>query len=181
MTGFLRPEARIFIARWREALIGCAVALLGFWFVVGPGRLLVLPGFAGLVFGVILIVIGVQRGRFRGPGGGPGTVQVIEGQVAYFGPLTGGAVALRELERLTLDATMKPAHWRLDQRDQPPLLIPVNADGAEALFDAFATLPGLKTERMLTQLRQNRRSEVLVWQRHLTSPQLEDMSPMGRA
>lgn len=165
MSGFLRPEVRAFLDRWREALLGVATLLLGLWWIIGPGQLLLIPGYAACAIGLALLWIGIQRARFRGPGGGPGTVQVDEGQVTYFGPLTGGAVALRELERLTLVSTLKPAHWRLDQPGQAPLLVPVNADGADALFDAFATLPGLKTERMLAEMRRSSRQEIVIWER----------------
>jgi hypothetical protein len=92
-------------------------------------------------------------------------VQVNEGQIAYFGPLTGGVVALTGLERLSLDATARPAHWRLDAAGQDAVLIPVNAAGSDALFDAFATLPGLRTERMLTELRTRRDHAVVIWER----------------
>ena len=37
-----------------------------------------------------------------------GAVQVDEGQIAYFGPLTGGTVAVRDLQRLRLDGGAKP-------------------------------------------------------------------------
>ena len=94
-----------------------------------------------------------------------GAVQVDEGQITYFGPLTGGSVALRDMDRLSLERQMFPAHWRLDQSGQPPLFIPVNAEGSEALFDAFAVLPGIRTERMLFELRKTRHDPVLIWER----------------
>ncbi|TMM55666.1 hypothetical protein [Sulfitobacter sabulilitoris] len=156
--------------RWREALVGGAAVLVGLWWTVGPSGLLAIPGAALLVAGGALIWIGVQRGRFRGDGGGTGAVQVDEGQVTYFGPLNGGAVALRELDRLTLDRTVYPPHWRLDQPGQPPLLIPVNAEGTDALFDAFATLPGFRTERMLGELQARRGVSVVIWEREPLRP-----------
>ncbi len=166
---FFRPEARAEIWRWRETLIGGGIVLAGLWLVAGPGLLLAIPGYALLLGGAGLIWMGVQRARFRGADGGVGAVQVDEGQVSYFGPLTGGAVALRELDRLSLERQMYPAHWRLDQSGQPPVLIPVNAAGSEALFDAFATLPGLRTERMLFELRATKHQSVVIWER-ITPP-----------
>lgn len=162
---FFRPEAIAAIMRWRECLIGAVIALLGLWFISGPGFLLAIPGYAFIVGGAAFVWIGVQRGRFRGPDGGAGAVQVDEGQVTYFGPLTGGTVSLREMDRLTLEGAMFPAHWKLTQDRQPPLLIPVNAAGAEALFDAFASLPGIKTERMLAALRTNPHQSTVIWSR----------------
>ena len=166
-----RPEARAALWRWREAIAGLGVTGLGAWLISGPGFLLSIPGFAALAGGLLLIWLGIQRGRFRGPDGGAGAVQVDEGQVTYFGPLTGGTVALREMESLSLDGGMFPPHWRLSQKGQPPLLIPVNAEGAEALFDAFSALPGLRTERMLSTLRANPHQAVVIWQRGPLHPE----------
>ncbi|QUJ75605.1 hypothetical protein KDD17_11635 [Sulfitobacter albidus] len=162
---FFRPEAKAALWRWREVLVAGTLVLLGLWWLLGPGGLLMLPGAALLIAGIALGVVGVQRGRFRGTGDGAGAVQVDEGQVAYFGPLTGGVVALRDLERLSLDRRGSPAHWRLDAAGQSPVMIPVNAAGADALFDAFATLPALRTERMLTELRGGTAQAVVIWER----------------
>lgn len=167
---FFRPEAKAALWRWREVLAGAAISLVGLWWIVGPGRLLAVPGWAMVLGGAALGVIGVQRARFRSGGGGPGAVQVNEGQIAYFGPLTGGVVALQALERLSLDARAHPAHWRLDVPGQDAVLIPVNAAGSEGLFDAFATLPGLRTERMLSELRAKRDHAVVIWERKPLRP-----------
>ncbi len=167
---FLRPEAKAGIWRWREVLGGVGVALFGLWLVLGPGLLLAVPGYALLLAGTAFIWVGVQRGRFRQSGLGAGAVQIDEGQIAYFGPLTGGVVALREMERLSLDRASYPAHWRLEQVGQPPVLIPVNAAGADALFDAFAALPGLRTERMLAELADDRTVSVVIWERQSMRP-----------
>lgn len=162
---FFRPEAKAALWRWREVLLGAALALLGLWWSLGPGGLLAVPGWALVLGGAALGFVGVQRGRFRGAGDGPGAVQVDEGQIAYFGPLTGGVVALNALERLTLDATLRPAHWRLEAPGQAPVMIPVNAAGSDALFDAFARLPGLRTERMLAELRAGKPHATVIWER----------------
>lgn len=168
---FIRPEAQAEVMRWREVIIGLGALALGLWFISGPGFLLAIPGYALLLGGVALIWVGIQRGRFRSAGGGSGTVQVDEGQVTYFGPLTGGMIALRELDSLTLEGAMYPAHWRLTQAGIPPLLIPVNAEGADALFDVFASLPGIKTERMLSTLQAKPDQAVLIWQRGALRPE----------
>lgn len=162
---FLRPEVRLALWRWREVLTGGALALLGLWLTLRAGFLLDFFGLPMVIGGAALVWIGSQRARFRSSRGGPGAVEVDEGEVTYFGPLNGGTVALRELETLIIDGNMFPAHWRLEQRGQPPLLIPVNAAGAEALFDAFASLPGLRTERMLASLKANRHQAIVIWQR----------------
>ena len=162
---FIRPEAQAAILRWREVLVGAGAACLALYWVIGAGGLLTYIGAVLLVAAGALIAGGVQRARFRGSDGGVGTVQVDEGQITYFGPLGGGMVAVAELERLTLDRAQPPAHWQLDPRGQPTLLIPVDADGAEALFDAFAALPGLRTERMLGELHRGAAHAVVIWER----------------
>ncbi|WP_270727034.1 hypothetical protein [Shimia sp. Alg240-R146] len=159
---FIRPEARVAIVKWREVLVGLVVLLLGLWWASGGGILRWI-GFAVLIAGIALIVSGIQRARFRRGTGGPGVVQVVEGEVAYFGPLNGGSVAVRALSRLVLDGRSNPAVWALYQPGRPQLHIPVNAEGGEALFDAFASLPGLKTEQMLARLQDVKAEPVLIW------------------
>lgn len=159
---FIRPEAQVAIAKWREVLIGLGVLLIGLWWASGGG-ILRWVGFAVLIAGAALIVSGIQRARFRRGAGGPGVVQVDEGEVAYFGPLNGGSVAVRALNRLVLDGRSQPAVWALYQPGLQPLHIPVNAEGGEALFDAFASLPGLKTEQMLAKLQEQKPEPVVIW------------------
>ncbi len=162
---FVRPEARRAIWRWREALVGAGVTGLGAYWAFVSGGLLQWIGYMVLAIGAVLFVTGVQRGRFHGNPGGPGVVQVDEGAVAYFGPLTGGVVALREITSLILDPTGKPPHWVLSQPGQGDLHIPLNAEGAEALFDAFASLPGIRTERMLAEMKRQGDQPVVIWQK----------------
>lgn len=160
---FIRPEAAQSLARWRELLIGAGVLALAAWWAFSFIGILSWVGYALLPIGAALAVVGLQRGRFRGASGGPGMVQVDEGRVTYFGPLTGGTADLAELTRLTLDRGAKPAHWGLHQPGQPPLMIPVNAAGADALFDAFSTLPGLRTQKMLAGLSSQDTGILTVW------------------
>lgn len=165
---FIRPEARAGLWRWREVLSGAAVSCLGLWWAIGPGGLLGWVGGALCLAGLALCVVGLQRARFRAGDGGPGVVQVDEGQITYFGPLDGGTVAAGELARLVLDPTAHPAHWLLEQPGAPALAIPVNAEGADVLFDVFAALPGIRTERMLAELRGRAAHPVVIWERHGT-------------
>ncbi len=167
---FLRPEAKAALWRWREVFAGLGVAAFGLWLIVGPGLLLAVPGYALLAGGGAFIWLGVQRGRFRKSGMGAGAVQVDEGQIAYFGPLTGGVIALSEMERLSLERGAYPAHWKLEQPGQEAVLIPVDAAGSEALFDAFAALPGLRTERMLAELADDKTLSVVIWEKRPMRP-----------
>ncbi|MDP5217519.1 hypothetical protein Q5Y75_09845 [Ruegeria sp. 2205SS24-7] len=167
---FIRPEAKLALWKWREVLVAAALLLVGLSWIVGPGGLLAWLGWLLLVAGIALIVIGIQRARFRSGTGGPGVVLVDEGQISYYGPLTGGVIAAAELDQLSLDPTSKPAHWVLRQPGQSPLHIPVNAEGSEALFDVFAALPGLHTEAMLAELGGRSPHPVVIWERHSSRP-----------
>jgi len=167
---FIRPEAKLALWRWREVLVAGLVLLVGISWISGPGGLLGWMGWVLVAVSIALAVIGVQRVRFRTGAGGPGVVTIDEGQITYLGPLTGGMVATREIERLALDPTADPAHWVLDQPGQPVLHIPVNAEGAEALFDVFSALPGLKTEQMLAELNGGATHPVVIWERRPMRP-----------
>ncbi|SFE31978.1 hypothetical protein [Roseivivax sediminis] len=163
----IRPEARAALSRWAETLAGLAVALLGILWATGSGGVL---GWVVTVAGAALAAAGAQRARFGMGGGGPGIVDVTEGRIAYFGPLDGGVVDLDALESLTLDPSGRPAHWVLGRPEEPPLSIPLTAQGADGLFDAFAALPELDTERMLREMRRRPDRPVVIWRR----PHLRD-------
>ena len=60
------------------------------------------------------------------------------------------------------------AGWR--GKTQCPVMIPVDAAGADALFDAFAALPGLRTERMLAELADDKTLSVVIWERRSMRP-----------
>lgn len=163
---FVRPEARAALWRVRELLIALGMGCLGLFWGTQSGGLLGWLGWAILALGVVFAVMGAQRLRFRLGIGGPGVVQIDEGQISYFGPLSGGAIALSELSRIVLDPTSKPRHWVLSMPGQPDLHIPVTAEGADALFDAFSALPGLRMERMLSEMHKPDTHQVVIWERN---------------
>ncbi|MGI3163470.1 hypothetical protein [Pseudooceanicola sp. 200-1SW] len=148
----IRPEVKAGLRRWREALIGAGLLVWGLWWALTAHGYIPWIGWVIALIGLALAVTGVQRGRFRTGAGGLGVVQVTEGQVGYFGPFTGGVVALSDLSKLVLDAGQTPPCWRLRQPGQPDLLIPLNAEGSEALFDIFAALPDIRTARLVAQV-----------------------------
>ncbi|TNF60155.1 MAG: hypothetical protein EP307_09130 [Rhodobacteraceae bacterium] len=164
---FIRPQARATLWRLREVISAAGLAALGLYWLTSHGLVFWL-GALCLAVALGLALVGIQRARFRLGAGGPGVVSLDEGQIAYFGPLTGGVVAIADLTCLTLDPTGQPTHWVLEHTDGPPLHIPVTAEGAEVLFDAFAALPGIRTERMLAELRGQGRVPVVIWQRQRT-------------
>jgi hypothetical protein len=159
---FVRPEVRAALSRWREALIGVLIICLGLYWSSGVG-ILKWVGVVIALGGAILTFTGLQRARFRADGGGPGVVTVDEGEISYFGPFNGGSISIRELAMLSLDPRSKPPVWVLSQAGQGDLYIPVNAEGADRLFDAFAALPGIRTDHLLTTLNKGADDVVVIW------------------
>lgn len=166
MADFLRPEARAVVWRWREVLFAAAIGVLGLWWAWGSFGVVRWIGVALLGIAVVLALAGVQRARFRQDGTGPGIVTLDERRLVYMGPLTGGAMDVADLTRLELEPAARPApHWVLTGIGGQSLAIPVNAEGAEALFDVFAALPGISSRAMLDVLERTPGARVVVWQR----------------
>jgi hypothetical protein len=134
----IRPEARAALLRWREVLAGLAVALAGLWFATRGGWVLGPFGAAVGLLGLGLAAVGLRRMRFD-RGGGAGVVQVIEGQVGYFGPYGGGFLALDDLVEVWRIA----GGWRLVDTEGNVLDIAQDATGSAGLYDALAARPGL--------------------------------------
>ncbi|MDQ1848857.1 hypothetical protein Q9299_11215 [Gemmobacter fulvus] len=148
----IRPEALAALARWREAMVAAGVALVGLWLMALGGWLLIPLGAALLALAAALAVIALRRLRFVQRAAAPGVVDLDEGQISYFGPVSGGFVSLRELVELRLLARGGQRFWRLKQADGQALLVPVDAAGANGLFDAFAALPGMDMQGLLQAL-----------------------------
>ncbi len=148
----IRPELRQALVRWREPIAAGLVALIGLWFVWLGGYLLA-P--LGIVTALLALGWGgnaIRRVRFARAVTAPGLVEIDEGQIGYLAPERGGFVALRDLAEVRLIALGHDLHWRLKQIDGQALLVPVSAAGADKLFDAFASLPGMETQRLVSAL-----------------------------
>lgn len=162
---FLRPEVKEGIWRWREALVGFSVSMLGLFWAINSIGFMSIVGTSLAIAGALLVFAGIQRARFRVGSGGTGVVYVDEGQVTYYGPIDGGTVSVADLTLVELDPNSKPfSEWILHDPGSAPLRIPTNAEGAEALFDVFSGLDGLHTEKMLTELNNAPESQVIIWQ-----------------
>lgn len=166
---FIRPEIQTALWRAREVIVAGVVAGLAVWWAMaalGPVRWVA----ATLALMAVLYAgVAVQRMRFAQGGGGVGVVQIVERRIAYFGPLTGGVMDLDDLTRLDLIPGGKPsAHWLLTGVGGQEVAIPVDAEGADALFDAFAALPGLRSDRLIDVLSRTPQARALVWQRDIS-------------
>lgn len=157
-----RPEALAALKRWREAIIAGGVILVGLWLGVSPGPVVGGVGYVIAAIGVALLVLALRRIRFSRPGDGPGVVTLDEGRIAYLGPYHGGTVAIRDMTRLALRRAPGGQTWVLAHPDGV-LTIPVNALGADVLFDAFSALDGLNMPQLLRALGDDTPGTVTLW------------------
>ena len=166
MADFIRPQARATLWKWREVIVAIGIFTLGLWWLSAFYPPVRWVGWVFVVLGGILALAGLQRARFRQSGQGPGVVNIRERRLAYMGPLTGGVIDVDDLTRLELEPKALPApHWILSGIGGQSLAIPINADGAEALFDVFATLPGIRTGQVLDVLSHTPQARVTIWSR----------------
>lgn len=148
----IRPEVSEALWRLREVIWAGLVVVAGAWLVSLGGWILLPLGLALGIIGAALAVMAWRRARFEQATEAPGVVELDEAQVAYLGPGTGGFLSLQELVELRILSLRGRRLWRLKQADGQALLIPVDAKGAERLFDAFATLPGMDTGALVAAL-----------------------------
>lgn len=145
MKGLIRPELRAELRRWRESLIGGAVAALGlYWAAAGYG-LLVWVGLVTALVGTAFVVLGIRSARFPASGDGPGVVEVVERQITYLTARgDGGVLSIDSLVRVEYDA--RALNFVLSSDGAPPLVVPVRARGSDQLLDALTPLPGIRLD-----------------------------------
>ena len=148
----IRPEVFALIRRAHEIIWAAAIMAFGLWLTWLGGYLLVPAGCLVMALGAFLAVMAWRRMRFAQDIHAPGVVEIDEGQIGYLGPTIGGYVSLPELAEVRLITLRGRRLWRLKQTDGQTILIPVDALGADRLFDAFASLPGMDTGALVTAL-----------------------------
>lgn len=161
----IRREVSDALHRWREVLMAFGVIALGAWIARWGGWFFVPLGGLVAAAGAALAVIGWRRLQFAQVVTDPGVVQVVEGQVAYLGPLDGGFTGMGDLAELALIRRGGGRFWRLTPLQGPPLMVPVAALGAEVLFDAFASLPGLDSQTLVDVLAPGAEGDRVLWRR----------------
>lgn len=155
----IRPEVAAQLHRYREALGAGVIVLAGLWLMVLGGFVLLPLGvFIGAI-GAALTVTALRRARFTQDVSAPGIVELDEAQVGYLAPEIGGFLSLDELVEIRLLVLRGKRMWRLKQADGQALLIPVDASGADRLFDAFANLPGMDTAILVAALQPSTHSQ----------------------
>ena len=163
----IRPEAEAQLRRWSGVTLGVAIAALGLWWAATGFGVTRWTGWGLIPLGGTVAWAAFQRARFGTGGGGVGVVTLREGEIAYFGPFTGGTADLSDVSAIGLDRRGMPGHWRIEVPGRLPLLIPEDAEGVEVLFDAFVTLPGLSVNALLAARRRAAGNVVVIWRRAL--------------
>lgn len=148
----VRPELLAAVHRWREPIAAAALSALGLWTATRGGYVLTPLGLAILALGAGWALTAFRRLRFQQDGEAPGIVRVTEAQIAYYGPRVGGFMGLPDLAEIRLLTLRGRRIWKLKQGDGQLLHIPVESEGADALFDAFATLPGIDMAALVAAL-----------------------------
>ena len=150
----IRPAAWARLLRLRDTGFALVTGALGIWAIWLGGWVLLGLGAGLLLLAAGLGLIAWRRLRFASAADGhaAGIVDLDEAQIGWFGPEGGGFVSLTELAELRLIDRGAQRYWRLKQIDGQALLIPVAATGAEALFDAFAALPGMDSGALVAAL-----------------------------
>ena len=160
----IRPELAAVLTRWREVLAALALVALALWWALGSYGVIRWLGWGGVALGAALAFGALQRMRFAPQGEAPGLVEIDEAEIRYFGPRGGGIVALDQIAALSLSADA--GFWLIEVESGHVLAIPRAAQGSEALFDAFSSLPGLEIAHLLRTLAQGQAARVRpVWRR----------------
>jgi hypothetical protein len=169
----IRPEAATRLSRWAEPLAALALVALGLWWALTSFGLLQWLGWALVVVGAVFLLLGIRRARFWGGSGGIGHVEVDEGAITYFSPDGGIVLPIDAISQISLTGEGAARQWQLRAHGFHPLHIPVNASGARALFDVFASLPGIQMESLLRALEKPAgnagENDVVIWSRNLTA------------
>jgi hypothetical protein len=160
------------LSRWAET--GIAAALLAFALIYGidAARLGGWPGWALIALAApvaIWLRLAALRAWSRRADMGPGVASVDERRVTYMGPQTGGALSLDALRAVDVESGEAPI-WILRQDGGPTLRIPAGAEGADALPEALAGLPGFSELKALRALGAAGHALHPVWRRGAGAP-----------
>lgn len=166
----IRPEARAALWRWREVLIGALITALGANWAFGSFGVMGWLGWLVLAVGLALLVAGLQRARVKPRRGGPGVIELDEGQLAYLHPENGAIVALPAVIRIEIETTgagpfEDDLFWRFFQNNGYSARIPASAVGSERLFDALAGFPGADYRQVIAASGSTERHVFVIWQK----------------
>lgn len=167
---FIRPRVRAVLFHWRAAIVGAGLVLVGIYLVATGLTAQRFIGFGVIGLGLVIVWDGIRRARFPAPGGGAGVVEVDERRITYFGPEGGGSVSIDGLLSVTIVTTdMGPfasdLFWQFQDTADQQLIVPSNAEGAEALFDALSALPGVNYGAVIAASGSTKPQSFDIWRR----------------
>jgi hypothetical protein len=172
----MRKDAVETLKRFSGLIIAILTICLGLYWILNSYGLLMIVGYPVTLIGIVLGYSAIQRLRFHHNNEGQGIVHFVEGQITYFGPKSGGIVAISDITRVVLRKIAGNSLWIIEQPAQPALVIPTNARGSDRLFDAFVLLPNWDVEFTLSRLEDNQSHEDVIWQsdQYLDQPRYID-------
>ena len=149
---FFRPEVLTLLKRWSGVIEGGVSVLTGLWLLSHPGWITLLLGVGLTALGLSWALLAWRRMRFAGNPSAPGLVEIDEGRLRFLHPTLGGEISLNDLADLHLLELRGRQVWRLKDLSGQALLVPLDASGAERLFDALSVLPGLNSAALVGAL-----------------------------
>jgi hypothetical protein len=153
----IRPEIVRAVRRWAEPILAVGGTLIALWIVGGSnlrwGWLSIILGLVVLTSGALWTREAIRRVRFSaGAAGGAGRVFVEEHRLLYIGALGNVQIELSEITRVDIALSQPNGQsWvslMLHTPGAAPAVIPLNAEGQDALIDALCTLPGFKFDAL---------------------------------
>lgn len=167
---FVRPEVRTALWRWREVLLGAAITALGANLAFGSFGVLGWLGWLVLLVGLSLLVAGLQRARVRPRTGGPGVIELDEGQLSYLHAENGAIIMLPAVTRIEIETTdggplEDDLFWRFYQDNGYGARIPASAVGGERLFDALASFPGADYQKVIEASGSTQPHVFVIWRK----------------
>ena len=160
----MRQDAIETLKRFFGLIIAICTICLGLYWILNSFGLLMIVGYPVTFIGTALGYSEIQRLRFNRNNEGQGIIHFVEGQITYFGPKSGGVVAVGDITRVMLRKIGRENVWVIEQPTLPALVIPTNAQGADRLFDAFVLLPSWNVEFTLSRLDDNQSHEDVIWE-----------------
>ena len=171
---FLRPEVGRWLRKWSEPLVMALVLLFGLWLyfraeATANAALLVIAAIL-IAASLALLLLAIRRVRLHTDRHGFGVVEVQERKITYFGPDTGGAISLDDLSAVEIVSAraagyVDVSYWQLTDHWGNVLIIPVGAEGSDAMLDSFAALPGVKYDLIITALAASDDAVFTIWKK----------------
>ena len=177
MRDLIRPEVRIFLKHYAQALTGAVLTALAlYWTLTIPGVLHWITG-AFAVIAAALTVDGIRRGRLlRESDEVAGVLEIDERRILWMTGEGGAALSINELVEVDLLRRGRNTFWRLKDRGGQALLVPYTAKGAEGLIDGLAVLDGIDFSLAAKALGRKDDHTTVLWR---ASPALRSRNGQG--